>query len=448
MSLRSRRAKHADGLNLINANEARVGTNSELANLSAILSPQSHKLRELLSAGRRASNDGDSQRAISLYEAAYFRAAAVSDRTTAADALFRAARHARRIAEPAVSLEFVGLILNLTDKRTPEVALKGHLALGHHLINAGRDAEVMAVLREAESLFAMSSIVDLCEFLELHACAAAMQGRTTAAVSSFDVLLDLSKRNETVEEQVSRLCTGAGNAMTQGLTSRARVLHQRSVGIARRHGLGFSLSFSMMAQAWTCLCSGDLGEARILHEAADIWPTSNLYVRFYRSAVGVLLGALSHDYDLIERCLDIGALELAFKSEAPQRIGPIAAAVHERHLVHGHVGKAADLLTRSLQAIDNPDDCWWLLLQAAKSGTREDVARGLLVLADYANDFPLAYAHRLLLRARSAQLEGRLETSVNFRKRRSRRFLQARMALPSGRSPGACRALRRGSTRF
>jgi hypothetical protein len=139
---------------LINANEARVGTNSELANLSAILSPQSHKLRELLSAGRRASNDGDSQRAISLYEAAYFRAAAVSDRTTAADALFRAARHARRIAEPAVSLEFVGLILNLTDKRTPEVALKGHLALGHHLINAGRDAEVMAVLREAESLFA------------------------------------------------------------------------------------------------------------------------------------------------------------------------------------------------------------------------------------------------------------------------------------------------------
>lgn len=376
--------------------------------------PRSAEVSRLFDDGQQAATAGDNERATTVYEAAYRRAVVLNDRADAAEALFRAARHARRNSDPASSLEFATLILDLADERTPELTFKGHLAMGEHLISAGRDAAVMAILREAEPLFATSSIGDLCEFLELHACAYAMQGRSAEAMSSFDVILDLSMRNDTTEEQAARLCTAAGNAATQGLTARAKLLHKRSVSIAKRLGPGFPLSSAMMPQAWTSLCAGYLGEARTLLEAAELWPSNNLYTRFYRAAVGVLLGSLTHDYDLVGRCLDMGALELAFKSEAPQKIGPIAAAIHECHTSQGRTDKATELLTRALGAIDNPDDCWWLLLQAAKWGTREHVARGFLILTGYTDEFAMARAHRLLLCARAAKLEDRIEVSTHL----------------------------------
>jgi DNA-binding CsgD family transcriptional regulator len=378
------------------------------------LSSRNAEVLRLFGHGRQAAIAGDHERAITVYEAAYRRAVALNDRADAAEALFRAARSARRNSDSASSLEFITLILGLADERAPDLTFKGHLAMGHHLINAGKDAAVMAILRDAEPFFATSNITDLCEFLELHACANAMQGRTAEAMSSFDVILDLSMRNDTAEEQIVRLWTAAGNAATQGLTTRAKLLHQRSISIAKRLGPGLPLSLATMAQAWTCLCAGDLREARTLLETAELWPSNNLYIRFYRTAVGVLLGSLTHDYDLVERCLDIWALELAFKSEAPQRIGPIAAAIHECHASKGRADKATELLTRALGAIDNPDECWWLLLQTAKRGTREHVARGFLILSGYTDGFDMARAHRLLLYARSAKLEDRIEVSTHF----------------------------------
>jgi ATP/maltotriose-dependent transcriptional regulator MalT len=371
-------------------------------------------LPRLFFQGWQASLAGKSERAIALYEAAYIRSKAESNAEAAAAALFIAAREARRLGDPATSLRFVQLALELADDCSSQVKLSGYLALGHHLINAGKDSDVLAVLREAEASFTTSGISDLCEFLELYACANSMQGRTAQAMVHFDILLDISTRNDPIETQVVRLRTAAGNALTQGLLDRANSLHERSVHLANQYGLGYQIPLSNVAHAWTLLCAGDLAGAAQLLEKAERWPSNHFYVRYYRSAVGVLLGALTQDYDIVEKCLDLGALELAFKSEAPQRIGPIAAAVHQCHLSQGRYAKAAEVLSRSLRAIDNPDECWWLLLQVARSGGPEDVARGLFVLSRYADDFPLVRAHRLLLHARSAKLNGRAFPSISL----------------------------------
>jgi len=154
--------------------------------------------------------------------------------------------------------------------------------------------------------------------------------------------------------------------------------------------------------------------ARELFEHAECCPNNHFYVRYYRCAVGVFLGAVTKDQELVERSLDLGALEIAFRSEAAQRVGPIAAAIHQLYMSRGNVVKAAELLTRALYAIDNPDECWWLLLQAATSGTREHVARGLFILENYKNDFLLCRAHRLLFHARAAEFDDRHETTISL----------------------------------
>jgi DNA-binding CsgD family transcriptional regulator len=368
----------------------------------------------LFRSGHQALLAGDGGRAIMFYEAAYVRSRAEGDMLAAADAAFIAARQARTIGEPALSLEFVNHAFELADQPLPQLKLSAYLSLGHHLINAGKDREVLGVLQEAEKWFATIGVSSLCDFLELYACASAMQGRAGAATSHFDLLLEMSIRNESVETQVSRLNTAAINATTQGLFARALSLHKRAVNLANRYDLGSYIPFSTVTQAWTSLYGGDLYGARMLLEKTEGWPTNHFYIRYYRSAVGVLLGALVRDYNLIERCLDFGALELAFRSEAPQRIGPIAAGMYEYFIVSGRQEKAAQLLSRSLRAIDNPDECWWLLLQAAQRGTREDVARALSVLGGYSDDFVLARAHRLLLHARAAGLDGRRDACANL----------------------------------
>jgi DNA-binding CsgD family transcriptional regulator len=371
-------------------------------------------IARLVTNGQRASLSGDGQLAIALYEEAYIRSRAAGERHVAADALFAAARQARMNSEPAASLQFATLIFDLADRSSPQMVLKGYLALGHHLMNAGRDGDVLAMLRQAELSFATSGISDLCEFLELYACASAMQGSVTQAVGHFDTLLAISERHDSIDTQISRLSSAATNAVTLGLVERARLLHRRSSGLATQYALGYRVPLSALTQAWTCLLSGDLREARALLEAAEASPSNHLYVRLFRSAIGVLLGVLTRCDDLVDRCLDLGALEVAFKSEAPQRIGPIAAAVLEYHQSRGRSGAAAELLSRSIRAIDNPDDCWWLLLKAAESGSQEDVQRGLAVLAGYTENFLLARAHRLMLHARSARLDNRPHTAVNL----------------------------------
>jgi DNA-binding CsgD family transcriptional regulator len=364
-------------------------------------------IARLIETGRRASLDGDGTTAITLYEEAYLRSRAMRDYATAADSLFEAARQARMNNDPGASLRFAELAFDLRGSCPLRHTLKAYLALGHHLINAGKDRDVFSLLREAESYFVTANILDVCEYLELMACAAALQGRASDAAGHFDTLLDISSRRDAVETQVMRLSTAAGNCATLGLFGRARLLHKRSVDIAQTHRIGYRVPLSLLDQAWTCLLSGDFSEGRILLESAEVWPNNHLYVRLFRSAVGVMLGSLSQDEDLLQRFLDLGVMGLAFNSEAPQRIGPIAAAVYEYHFSHGRPDSAKELLSRAVNAIDNPDGCWWLILQVARHGTREDVARTLGILDNYNDEFVLARASRLLIFARLARLDGR-----------------------------------------
>jgi DNA-binding NarL/FixJ family response regulator len=231
-----------------------------------------------------------------------------------------------------------------------------------------------------------------------------MQGRAAQAVGHFDLLLDISTRCDRIHTRVNRLSTAATNAVTLGLVERASLFHDSALNLANQHALGYDVPLSALTYAWTCLSLGELARARLLLETAESWPTNHFYVRLLRSAVGVLLAILTRDDEGVDRFLDVGALEIAFKSEAPQRIGPIAAAVYEYHRSRGRLGAASELLSRSLRAICNPDDCWWLLLKAAESGTAADVGRAMAILKHYDDEFALARAHRLLLKARSAHI--------------------------------------------
>ena len=118
-----------------------------------------------------------------------------------------------------------------------------------------------------------------------------------------------------------------------------------------------------------------------------------------RTAVGVLLGTLREDDHLVVAALfwGTGILRSAaiFTAIWPYRRGDwtqISTITHEDDEARG-------LLSKALNAVTSPDECWWLLLQTACHGNEGNVKRALDLLP-YSESFELASAHRMILQAR------------------------------------------------
>lgn len=359
---------------------------------------------QLLAHAHAASLVGDGGVAMTALYDAYTIAAKAGLRPVAADALYRLARQALMNNDSSASLHFAELIFELAGKNDNSILFKGYLAVGHHFANAGRDADVLSILRDAGVRCSAASLAEFCDYLALRGCAETMRGKKSESISNFDLAIEISAAQDSVDAYSIKVLDAAINAPAVGLIPRARLLHERATLLATENRLGYIVPICHLMHARTCLIAGDLSEARKLLEIAELSPSNHFYVRLYRVVVGVLLGSLIDEDDLVQSCLDMGALELAFKSSAPQRIGPISAAIHEHYIRTGRNDAAANLLTRALNSVSTPDDCWWLLLQAASHGSAQDAVRGLEILRPYKDDFELASAHRLLLQARVARL--------------------------------------------
>jgi DNA-binding CsgD family transcriptional regulator/tetratricopeptide (TPR) repeat protein len=354
-----------------------------------------------------ASLQADGTRAMTALHDAYLKAMTVRSTSLAADALYKLARQARLNNDSTASLDFARLIFELPKNGRVSTVFKGHLAIGAHLAYFGRDAEVLSTLRDAESECSSATLVDFSDYLSLRGRAEAMQGNIAESVSNNDIALELSSKRDSPFSYAGKILDAASSAPNLGMSSRARALFERAAETAISNHLGYVIRLSKLLHAWSRLLVGDLDDARGLMETAEQYPGNHIWARVCRSAVGVMLGTLSGDRQIAKHCLDVGALDLAFSSGAGRRIGPIAAAFHEYFLSIGDDVGASEHLSRAVQAISSPDECWWLLLQVASHGRIEDVSRALEILAPYSESFQLAQAHRHLLVGRLARLDGR-----------------------------------------
>lgn len=361
----------------------------------------------LLTIAQEASLRADGTRAMTALNDAYLKAIKVKSVSIAADALYMLARQARMNNDVAASLNFASLIFELPEDEHVSVRFKAYLAIGAHQAYSGRDSEVLSTLRNAESECSAATLTEFSDYLMLRGCAVALQGRVAESTINIDLALEMSKKRDLAYSYALKTLDAAASAPNLGLTSRARSLFERVAETAAANNLGYMIPLSMLFHAWLCLLAGAFADARALFEAAEQNPSNQFWVRVCRSAVGVLLGTLTDDERITQRCLDVGALDLAFLSRTAQWIGPIAAAFHEYYFSIGDDAVASDLLSRAIRAISSPDECWWLLLQVASRGGIEDTSRALEILKPYSDGFQVAVAHRQLLAGRLAYLEGR-----------------------------------------
>jgi len=103
-------------------------------------------------------------------------------------------------------------------------------------------------------------------------------------------------------------------------------------------------------------------------------------LRVLLSIVGTELGLVTNDGALLEKVVDKDALELAFASGEPARIGPIAAAFGKVYARRRMSSPLRAVTSRAVRAIESADHAGDILAAAAAWGTPTDAERARKIL--------------------------------------------------------------------
>jgi DNA-binding CsgD family transcriptional regulator len=122
------------------------------------------------------------------------------------------------------------------------------------------------------------------------------------------------------------------------------------------------------------------------------------------------------DAELLKRTLYDEVLEYAFRSQEPQRIGPIVSAYAKVAIDRGQMHRAKRLIARGIAAINQADHVGDLLALAARYGSSTDAthARNLLVERIRLPNHRVAHAYLELWEAQKAvRSRARVEAKVH-----------------------------------
>jgi len=116
------------------------------------------------------------------------------------------------------------------------------------------------------------------------------------------------------------------------------------------------------------------------------------------------------DEATLAKCVRSTALTLAFQSEEPESIGPVAAAFAKFYHARGNKKEAQAVLHRAVEVVCPAEYGWHLPLEVARQGLSDDVPHARRLLETRTdNDF--ARACLSLFDAQVAQREGKLSAA-------------------------------------
>lgn len=310
------------------------------------------------------------------------------------------------VYDTSESLSLARTILELGGRRdaTLNHALffKGHLAVARTLGRLGHVAESREALVRAEGSCSIANAAELCNYLEARAMVEAKSGSAMGSLAAFERVLEISSRCDSIESYACRLTSAASGAAITGFIDEAFHYYECALTHTLLLPGASRLPAAILTEyAWTALSVGEFVTASTLMKQLRDTGVSAC-VRVFGAAVSFILTALGFGDAYAVGEPDFGAFALACTSGIPQRIGPIAAALHACFVRDGKTEAASDILASSMNLITSVDGCWWLLLAVATHGRREEIHKALALLALYGDGLKLARAHRLMLEARLA----------------------------------------------
>ncbi len=310
----------------------------------------------------------------------------------------------------------------------PELAAEAALALARYAITlADREraaAELRAAERDARTPEQRANAVEI--RAEVHGAF----GRTAPALRDCTLAARLAARTGNGIQRAQTENTVALVACDLGELAIARRHHRRALAAAQRTATAWRVAYCALNYAGTLTLAGALGQARALVETALETGVDTPTFVTKAASVGIPLALLLGDRALADAFAGERALEAAFASGEPQRIGSVAAACADLHAARGDRITARAIVRRALLALPHLHRCWSLALAAGRHGADEDVLRARLLLARSYGRPRVRRAHRLLLdayalpagggaRARHARLAARQFAALGWEPQRA-----------------------------
>jgi ATP/maltotriose-dependent transcriptional regulator MalT len=219
-------------------------------------------------------------------------------------------------------------------------------------------------------------------YLNQRAIVHATQGRGADAFTNFDRAVEASKELPDGYMATVTWDDYANWAMALGRLDVARACRERALLVARERRIAWRIPYLTLRFASMLVTAGDYAHAQDLVTDAMTYDTATPVLRVLKATVGVELARTMNDESLLKRALDEKALEDAFRSGEPQRIGPIVAAYTNVAVIHRHMRRAKTLITRALAHVHQADHVGDLLSLAARYGSKADAARAYDLLQE------------------------------------------------------------------
>lgn len=169
-------------------------------------------------------------------------------------------------------------------------------------------------------------------------------------------------------------------AIALGDLQRARALYEQLLLIVRRNHMGWYVPQACMDYAHILARMGQYTSAHgyLLEALSSDAHAPTLEVQFV--SIGIPIALTLNDETTLKKCIRPAAIDLAFQSGEPARVGPVAAAFARLYAKWDQREKAGKLLHRALDVVTYVDESIDLPLAVAQCGARTDIpaARALL----------------------------------------------------------------------
>lgn len=352
--------------------------------------------------------------------------------------LLRVVRQSWLNALTVEALPFVeeAIALGASAKLRPLFA-RANLQMAHYLILLGRYDEAEPFYERGQPPRSSDDVEWRSVNYDQRAILYAARGERELAYRDFERAADSARRLAEGYWVTSVWDDYSIWALALGDIATAQFCRERALFVARERHVVWRIPYLSLRYADLLLELEQYDHARELVVNSLTYDCKAPCVRILVASVGTRLATVLGDEGLLRRCSDPQALESAFRSGEPARIGRLASALVRGYVARGETAEASALLRRALPTIRSADHVWDLMIDAATLGDdgEQRTARGILAArADLpSGDVAAAYLD-LFDAARALRNRNRVEQRAAARRAAQRfarigRVAQERMAL-------------------
>lgn len=254
------------------------------------------------------------------------------------------------------------------------------LRLIHHLKALGRFDEAAHYL---ENLGKIDSTDDLSVRISHHyarGIIATVNGREADAYEHHEQAIELAKEDIDLYRILAVLTDYACDAVALGNIERGKALYEQALIVVRRNHMGWLVPYDCMGYAGILARMGQYAAAHEYLLEALLWDGHAPLVEERFAAIGIPIALHVNDEAALMKCARPTAIDLAFQSLEPQRIGPVTSAFAQLYTVKGQSRKAHALLHRALEIVTYVDENIDLPLVVAQHGALADIPRARALL--------------------------------------------------------------------